>query len=402
MTDLLCEISHKILSYDHLRTNGEQYRTLTDSNRIDCTYKKLDDTFILILNRVDKLPTINRPQEPLHPYPYDTTIIRFKSLDENLLLEGTLTIPNSGSSHPLVILISGQGKHDRNGENNGHKPFLVVADRLTRQGFSVFRFDERGVGNSEGNFESATTLDFADDIEAAIASLKRRHDIDSLRLGLIGHSEGAVVASMVAAKYKQIAAAVLLGRPGVIYEEIVFEQLTRMWKSANIPDSLTALYLNFQKQLINVVKVESDSSICKNKLLDVANKTFSTLTEQQKDVLGLSKERLVYQALSYSNPWSQFYFRYDPIPVLQEVKCPILIMYGLKDYQVPPEQSLPPIKRILSASRHQSYRILIFPDLNHLFQTAETGSYLEFARIEETFAPAALDSITNFLLNHLF
>jgi alpha/beta superfamily hydrolase len=168
---------------------------------------------------------VKRPQNPLVPYPYYSEEVRFPNDSGNVTLAGTLTLPSKSGKYPVVVLISGSGPQNRDEEILDHKPFLVLADHLTRNGIGVLRYDDRGVGQSTGKFETATSLDFSYDAESAVQYLKTRKDIDTTEIGLMGHSEGGLVAPMVAARSRDIAFMVLLAAPAMELKKHCFYRM---------------------------------------------------------------------------------------------------------------------------------------------------------------------------------
>ena len=191
-----------------------------NNKTIEGEWKQAGSAFPLVLNRIEKAPDIHRKQDPIKPYPYTEEEVVYENKEAGIKLAGTLTLPQSGGPFPAVILITGSGPQNRNEEIMGHRPFLVLSDYLTRRGIAVLRVDDRGIGGSTGNFSQATTEDFAGDVLTGIEFLKNRKEIDPSRIGLIGHSEGGLIAPMVAVKSPDIAFIVLMAAPGVTGEEI--------------------------------------------------------------------------------------------------------------------------------------------------------------------------------------
>lgn len=338
---------------------------------------------------------VNRPQEPQLPYPYDTEEITFQNIAATIALAGTLTLPKNTSGFPVVILISGSGPQNRNEELMGHKPFLVLADYLTRNGIGVLRYDDRGIGQSEGIFETATTADFATDVESAIAYLKTRKDIDTTKIGLVGHSEGGIIAGMVAATSADVNFIVSLAGPGISGYDIILLQ-TELINKANGKDT-TALEteLAFLKRSLDMVVAGTDLAEIKSKLKDSVQKEIS-------EESGLVPEEMTVETVdqfveTFTTPWFKFFLTYDPSTSLVTVKCPVLALIGEKDLQVPPKENLSAIENALTKGGNKNVTTKEFPDLNHLFQEAQTGSPTEYGIIEQTFSPDAMLEITDWI-----
>jgi len=366
-----------------------------------CDFVQSGTTLPLTLERTDQVPIVSRPQNPVQPYPYDTAAVKFENQEAGITLAGTLTMPKSQPPHPAVILITGSGPQDRDETIFGHKPFWVIADYLSRQGVAVLRYDDRGYAGSTGNFASATSEDFAGDVRAAIAFLQKNSDIDPNQIGLIGHSEGALIAPMVAAQNKDVAFIVLLAAPGVVGEEILYEQAALMNKANGINDSLISWNRNFQKEFFRILKSEPDSVKAKAMIKEMAHKKLDELNDAEKQTLGLTEQELDSQINSFTSNWFRKFLTYDPIPALQRVACPILVLYGELDLQTPPEQNAKVIEQALKESGNKDFTVKVLPSLNHLFQTAATGSPKVYGIITETFAPVALETMSSWILERV-
>ena len=339
----------------------------------------------------------NRPQEPQPPYPYDEVEIRYPNRDAGIELAGTLTLPEGDGPFPVVLLISGSGPQDRNEELMGHKPFLVLADYLTRRGIAVLRFDERGVGESTGDFAAATTLDFTSDVLAGVDFLKTRPEIDPARIGLIGHSEGGLVAPLAANASSDVAFIVLMAGPAVSGEEIGYLQLDLLLRAHGAPEEAIAEQMAMQQALFAIAKNVDDVDQAIEELRNVMLAPYAGLSEEEFATLGDLETAMMVQIDQLLSPWYQFFLTYDPFPALLEVTCPVLAMNGSKDLQVPADPNLLHIEKALQEGGNESFTILELPGLNHLFQTAETGLPDEYYLIEETMAPEALTAMGDWL-----
>lgn len=337
----------------------------------------------------------NHPQEPKLPLPYVEEYISYNNLEAGVTLSATLTLPSSKEPFPIVLLIAGSGPNDRDESLMGHKPFLVLADYLTRQGIAVLRFDKRGCGKSTGNYDKATTQDFSDDVLAGIAYLKSRKDVNSNQIGLIGHSEGGVIAPMVAAKSKDVAFIVLMAAPGVNGEEILYEQGALIQRSIGETEETINQCRKFQQQIFTIVKKESDPQIAAEQLQKSTKDYITTLPETQEKV---TLEALEAQAARVNTEWFRYFLTFEPSIALKQVQIPVLALNGKLDLQVSSKQNLPAISKALEESGNKNFTIRELPKLNHLFQTCETGSIAEYAKIEETISPLALKLIAEWIL----
>jgi hypothetical protein len=351
----------------------------------------------LVLKRVEKVSELKRPQEPKPPFPYATEEVTFENTKAGAKLAGTLTLPRGDGPFPATVLISGSGQQDRDETLMGHKPFLLLADYLTRRGIAVLRYDDRGVGKSTGQFAAATSVDFAEDVQAAVEFLKSRKEIDPRAIGLTGHSEGGMIAPMVAAKSKDMAFIVLLAGPGLVGEEILYLQGQAILKAMGVPADKLAQQREMQRRIFTMVKEEKDSAAAEKKLKEIIDAEVAKLSEAEKKLAGGMLDAAGAQAKMVLTPWFRYFLTYDPRPTLMQVQCPVLALIGEKDLQVPPKENLPAIEQALKAGGNRDFTAKELPGLNHLFQNCKTGAVTEYGDIEETFAPSALELITEWI-----
>jgi len=370
------------------------------SETIEGEWKQAGSAFPLILNRTEKIPEVQRPQNPVKPYPYTEEEVIYENKEAGIKLAGTLTLPQSEGPFPAVILITGSGQQNRDEEIFGHRPFLVLSDYLTRQGIAVLRVDDRGIGGSTGNFSQATTEDFAGDVLAGVEYLKNRTEINPDQIGLIGHSEGGLIAPMVAVKSPDIAFIVLMAAPGLTGEEILYMQSDLISRAEGVSNETIEQNRALMSRMFSVVKEEENNTIAEEKLREILRAELANPSEQEKANLGDSEAAIDAQVKELSSPWMRFFLTYDPKPTLMRVKCPVLAINGEKDLQVPPKENLHAIDEALRAGGNKDYSVKELPGLNHLFQTAKTGSPTEYARIEETISPTALETIGNWISEH--
>lgn len=346
--------------------------------------------------------SIDRPQEPSKPYSYYTEEITFKNNDSHVTLAGTLTLPSASGNYPAVILISGSGAQNRDEEISGHKPFLIISDHLTKHGIAVLRYDERGVGESTGNFKTATTADFASDVASAIEFLKTRKEIDKDKIGLIGHSEGGIVAPMVASNSKDVSFIVLLAGPGIEVMKILLMQQELIARADGISESAIKKYiLPVHEEAYRMISMSSDSRTLKTDLAKLIEQSYDN---SPADLMPseMSREEIVStQSDKWSSEWFRNFLKYDPALILEKVTCPVLALNGEKDLVVTPKENLSGILNALKKGGNSSVTVKELPNLNHLFQNCETGSPAEYARIEETFSPDALKEISDWILKQV-
>ena len=334
---------------------------------------------------------LKRPQTPVKPYPYAEEEVTFEDAASHVKLAGTLTLPPGAGPFPAVVLVSGSGPNTRNEPIMSHQIFLVLADHLTRHGIAVLRYDKRGTGSSTGDYAKATTQDFANDADAAAAWLRGRKEIDPAKVGLIGHSEGGLIVPMVAVADPKVDFIVMMAGPGVDGAQVLAEQGRLVFKATGMSDAQVADYSGLREKMIAIVRAERDPVVAAAKMraLLVADPALKNTSPAVIDA----------QVNAINNDWFRFFFNYDPAIALRQVRCPVLAMIGSKDLQVPPDQNLPALRAALA--HNPDAEVDELPDLNHLFQTAKTGAIGEYGEIEETIAPAALDTMTVWIVKHV-
>jgi len=365
---------------------------------IEGQWKQSGQTLPLTLKRVDKAVEILRPQVPKKPYPYIEEEVIYENKDAGISLAGTLTFPFEKGHFPAVLLITGSGPQDRNETIYNHRPFLVLADYLTRQGIAVLRVDDRGVGKSTGDFSQATSEDFASDVLAGIEYLKTRKEINPEQIGLIGHSEGGIIAPMVAVKLPDVAFIILMAGTGLTGEEILYLQGALIYRAMGVSEEDIIKNRQFNEKIFSVIKEEKDKKNAEERLRQMFMEDWEKMSDEKKEQIGDPEVFLKAQLQSLLSPWLKFFLIYDPKPTLSKVKCPVLAINGEKDLQVPPKENLSAIEEALKVGGNQNYTIKELPNLNHLFQTAQTGLPAEYVKIEETISPVALKIVGDWIL----
>jgi hypothetical protein len=326
-----------------------------------------------------------RPQNPVKPYPYREEEVSYDNKVQNVKLAATLTIPLGKGPFPAVLLITGSGPQDRDESLLGHKPFLVLSDYLTRHGIEVLRADDRGVGKSTGVFGTATSADFATDAEAGVAYLKTRPEVDAHKIGLVGHSEGGLIAPMVAARDKDVAFIVMMAGTGVLGDQILVAQGEAIQVASGKNPADAAKDAAKEREMLTLVETEKDDAVLEKELRE-------KLAGQVPDA------QIGAQIKQITSPWFRYFLTYDPATALRKVTCPVLAINGEKDTQVPPKLNLPAIRKALEEAGNKHFEIDELPGLNHLFETAKTGAPAEYAEIEETMSPVAMEKISTWIL----
>ncbi|MDT8347297.1 MAG: alpha/beta hydrolase [Flavobacteriaceae bacterium] len=331
-----------------------------------------------------------KPQTPKPPYNYDIEEVSFENPWADFIpLKGTFTKPASIENPPVVILVSGSGPQDRDATMFGHKLFWVMADYLSSNGVAVLRFDERGVGASQGVFATATTFDFAADVEAALLFLQNRNDIDHNRIGVIGHSEGGVIAPIVASRNEVVDFIVLLAGPGLNGEQVLLTQNEKILSQEGASQEQIAVQL----KLLNFLFKHKNDQELKLKFDAFVEEVLKDTSEETQKIFSDNASALRTQL---SSAWMKTFLEIDPKAYLQQLSLPVLVLQGEQDVQILPDDNLKAIEEALQQA-DTSYKIKRYPNLNHLFQTATTGKIAEYSELEETIAPIVLDDILNYI-----
>jgi pimeloyl-ACP methyl ester carboxylesterase len=357
---------------------------------------------------------LKRPQTPKPPFPYQSEEVVYMNADRSIQFGATLTYPRADSinhsgktnTYPAVILITGSGQQDRDETLFDHKPFAIIADYLTRQGFAVLRVDDRGIGKSTGNFEEATTADFAKDVEASLNFLEKQPQVNKEKIGLIGHSEGGMIAPIVADKRKDIKFIILLAGPGIPIIDLMQQQM----EAVSISEGNSPAEAKASGQLMHIIweeamKNEDSATTIKNIRMKIINwsKTLDTAALAKikgKDTSSINNQ--IAQAMAALNSkWYKYFIAFNPQPYLEKLDCKVLALNGSKDVQVIATPNLNGIKASLKKSKSPEYETTEIPGLNHLFQTCIKCSPSEYNDLEESFSPKALDIMGNWLQKNI-
>lgn len=342
----------------------------------------------LDLNKGEVKPP-NRPQTPVAPFAYKAEDLEIKNLKDNVTLAGTLTLPNQTKKAPLLVLISGSGAQDRDETLFNHKPFAVIADFFTKNGYAVFRFDDRGTAKSSGNFLEATSFDFANDVDAIVTELAKRTDINAKKIGLIGHSEGGIVAGITAAKNKKVSYIISLAGPGVSGKDILELQSYLIGKEMGLPEEQLQQAKKSNLMLYDFIMAENWTDFNTS-----ANNVIDKYKLEQPEIAKFKNEELMDQIVPKNAKWFKTFLETDPKEFYQQLKIPVLALNGEKDIQVSADQNITALQTVFKNKKSASK---VYPNLNHLFQNAKTGATSEYGEIEETFSEQVLHDILNWL-----
>jgi uncharacterized protein len=383
-------VTDRRLRADVQRIGGVFEGVLEPQDRLAGEWRQGGRSLPLVLERRDPGERVlpKRPQEPRPPYPYLVEEVRYQNPRAGVTRAGTLTVPKSTQPVPAVLLLTGSGPQDRDESLVGHRPFLVLADHLTRQGIAVLRVDDRGVGDSSGD-PSPTIVEQADDAIAGVSFLATRREIDPKRIGLVGHSEGGVVAPLAATK-SPVAFLVLLAGTGVPGEQVLHTQAADLARAAGASEERIQSQRTQMERVFAVLKATPDRAAAEPELRKL-------LESRAPDTSEASRARIDGQLRALLEPWYRALLVYDPRPVLRAVRVPVLAINGEKDLQVSAADNLPAIEQNLRAGGNTEVTVQALPGLNHLFQTCTSGAVSEYSRIEETFAPAALTIVSDWI-----
>jgi pimeloyl-ACP methyl ester carboxylesterase len=370
-------------------------------DEINGTLKQGTASMPLVFKRTAEIVKLGRPQDPQKPYPYDEEEVSYENKTDKVKIAGTLTLPRSSKPAPAVILITGSGGQDRNETIFGHRPFLVLADYLTRRGIAVLRVDDRGIGGTDAGAPTATSENYADDVLAGVEYLKTRKEIYGKQIGLIGHSEGGMIAPIVASRSKDVAFLVLMAGMGQIGEDAIYLQTELLQKAESVSPEITKQTNATLKSIFAILKTEKDNKIAEQKIRETLEKQKSALSDEQRLQFAPVEATLKAQTPMYLSRWFRYLINFNPRPTLEKVKIPVLAINGENDLQVAPKENLSLIEAGLKAGGNKDVTIVFLPKLNHLFQTSQKGTLSEYGSIEETIAPVALETISNWILKHM-
>jgi uncharacterized protein len=371
---------------------------LDNTGVVTGTFNQAGQSFPMVLTRkaAEKVE-VKRPQDPVKTYPYYSEEVTFENTKDKITLAGTLTLPTKEGKFPVVVLITGSGPQNRDEELMGHKPFLILSDYLTRNGIAVLRYDDRGTFASKGNFSKSTTFDFATDVESAVNYLKIRKEIDPKHIGLIGHSEGGIIAPIVAVKSKDVNFIVLLAGTGVTGGDIMLKQQEDIGIVMGISKDDIQKTKEINGEAFKIMSQSTDTTKLRSNLTAFIKSRIKEFPTKDIPKNTTEDELAKIQAGNLMNPWMLNFISYNPAPTLEKVKCAVLALNGDKDLQVCSKINLPAIENALKKGENNHYTIKELPGLNHLFQECKTGAPAEYASIEQTISPVALETLTGWI-----
>lgn len=359
--------------------------TLKDSG-IEGNFTQRGMTFPLNLARSEmKEQKKTRPQDPQPPFHYQIEEVTFVNEKEGNTLAGTLTIPEGEGPFPAMVLVSGSGQQNRDEELMNHRPFWVIADYCARHGIAVLRYDDRGVGGSDGEVKNATSMDFSYDAEAAFDYLRNRKEINATKVGILGHSEGGVINFMVSARRPEVAFLVSLAGPSVNGIAVLKEQQSAILRASGMTEEMVQFNGNANAQMFDIIETSND------------REEADSLLRQLLKGWGYNEELTEQTVGQMASPWMYYFLRYDPTDAIVKTNCPALLLNGTKDLQVIASQNLPGYEKIIAEHGKTNLTLRELPDLNHLFQHCETGSPNEYFEIEETISPEVLEMVVGFV-----
>jgi uncharacterized protein len=342
-----------------------------------------------------------RPQSPKPPFPYVVREIKFSNTQAEIELSGTLSMPEGYGPFPALVLVSGSGPQDRDETILGHKPFAVIADFLTRKGYAVLRYDDRGVGASTGQFKGATTQDFASDANSAWKYLNSLPEVDKSKVGVIGHSEGGIVAAMLASTNRKCAFVVSMAGTGIPHDQVLLEQANALYSSASSGSEDLAEVMAFNKSCYDVLKQEKSSSVREARIRKLCYDYFELGNAdypEGKKAAGKQAEIMIQVLLE---PWFLYFIQMNPATYWSKVKCPVLAMNGELDLQVLPVSNLRGIQKALPKRTKIKSCFIELNKLNHLFQPAVTGRPEEYGTIQTSISESALNLISDWLIKEI-
>lgn len=349
--------------------------------------------------------TIFKPRRPQTPpsdnLPYETKEVVFRS-DADYDFHGTLSFPFGEGKYPAAILVTGSGLQDRDETIMEHKPFAVLADALTREGFAVLRYDDRGWGTDDSVLLNATSYDFKNDLLAAYRFLKTQPQILPDKISLIGHSEGGMIVSMAAAEEQNIAAVVMMAGTGVAGKEILTSQTRAILESQGVPENMIKETLAKNESLYNIIAKNLPRTEKEILLRDLLKKWWNALSSEEQKATQTDQETFINRLLAQSfSPWMEVFINLDPAHFLKQVTQPILVLNGERDLQVLPDINLPAIEDALKQGGNTRYEIKRYEGMNHLFQKCNTCRLDEYTLLEETLNPRVMEDIVRFLKDNL-
>lgn len=355
----------------------------------------------LDLAKTDKPSEIVKPQTPVPPFQYESEDVSFTNADKSITYGGTITIPRTPGAKPALLMITGSGAQNRDEEIAGHKPFAVIADYLTNKGYIVLRVDDRGVGKTTGSRKNATSADYAKDANAAIDYLKSRKEVNPKKIGMMGHSEGGLIAPMVATSRNDIDFIILEAGPGVKIYELMEDQSASTMESQGMPPGIIADYRKLYRGLEQSIITGTSETDARNKMNEVMKAWLKVAKPGSIEIVGTTdtaRAAFIEEFVEiYNSKWYRYFLKYDPQPTLQKLNCKVLAINGSRDIQVLPKSNLDGIRQSLAKSKSKKYDVVEIEGLNHLFQECDQCTVAEYGTLDQTFSPKALKVVGDWL-----
>lgn len=373
---------------------------MIDNDNIEGTWTQ-GQVFPLTLTRSELK---EKPQTPLPPFPYLSEEVTFTNKDGSMTYGGTITAPRDGKKHPALLLQTGSGQQNRDEEILGHKPFMVIADYLTRKGYVVLRVDDRGIGKTtRGDIMKATTADFATDANVELDYLKGRAEVDAKKIGVMGHSEGGMIAFMLAAQRKDIAFIISMAGPGVPNRQLMLAQNDAILKQSGMDDEARSAYLRLYEAIVEAQQNNRNelalTAAVEQTVAEWRKKTSKEIVEKTTGITDSATQHKFATtfASQFDLPWLRYFMSYDPATIAGNVTAKVLALNGEKDVQVPAELSLQGWRTLLAKSHSRKYDVKVLPGLNHLFQECKRCDVDEYGELDQTISPTALSAVSNWL-----
>lgn len=399
-------VSKDSISVEIEKIHGSYAGRITDDSTITGVWTQ-GRGFPLNIKKVREITAVKRPQTPMSPFPYKSEDVVYFNAGKSVRYGATITSPEGKGPFPALLLITGSGQQNRDEEIFQHRPFAVIADYLTRKGYIVMRVDDRGTGQTTGDLTLATSRDFANDAEVSFDYLKMKKEVDPARMGLLGHSEGGMIAQMIAAERKDIGFLVFLAAPGEKTTLLMEEQNAAILRTAGMSQAYTGQYLSLYRSLIPAVTSAPSFAEAKQAASGLVD---AWTTKTDKNIVlattGINsettKERFINSFVpALYTPWYRYFLSYDPDINLRKIKSKVLALNGDKDIQVIAGTNLPEMKASLKKSLSKDVEIKELTGLNHLFQHCRSCTVQEYGQLEETIAPEVLDTISSWLNAHV-
>jgi pimeloyl-ACP methyl ester carboxylesterase len=374
---------------------GLQYKGTLNQNKLEGTFTQGQMSLPFILTRKKEGESVlKRPQTPQPPFNYKIEEVTFTNTVDKNTLTGTLTTPTNKKQFPILVLISGSGQQNRDSEILGHKEFWVIADDFAKKGIGVLRVDDRGTGGSNGVTQTMTTQNFAGDTNAAVEFLAQK---GFTKIGLAGHSEGGIIAPMVASQNNKVKFVIAMAGPGIPCDELLLLQTNAIAKASGATDEELLSNAETNRKIYAVVKNYNGTDL-KGELKKVLAEEMNKLPKEQQPDAAEIEKIIEQESSNIAIPWVSYFMRINPDAYWSKLKIPVLAINGSKDLQVLPKENLAGIKASLEKAKNKHFETQEFPNLNHLFQEANSGLVEEYGQIEQTISPKVLDAMSTWIL----